>query len=603
MIKYKLKKNGVLLGLAISLGIPFVSTNALAACNTCCGASKYAFAGSPAADNNTGQLTVSVVDRNTTVGCTGIKNVDEFTGSATSLIKKLKDDITKAGEVVRKQLEDNSMAEITTISDSTEAILKTMASINDSQTRDFINISRFFLDMEMNYMSELKEREVRAISAPLSLNDTQEVYKYILHNLDEEIKTGNKHSQPLIAAMSKKDQTSFGTIIPVQIKAAENPYSSTGESCESYDPTKHKVPDGCFYGVKDYPSDKLSKLFNECSREKRRLVSSVKKSSTADTVSRQVNQSQEDFMQVTGSLRNSAMVNKIKIQADISCSISDMENKYCHPSLTKKAYVEKVINLEIIPNGNISSSNLLSPTSIGSVDGRFDSALSEEDLKAMELTGLDRASKDGAGKNNAVSTNTVPIVSTYRSSSQYLAAKDFISNIMAKELVPNQDINNRTSTSAAVYQTRFLSRTAAMSLAESSMNKTIEARIGKKLREGIESGANFNPEMEVDGKKGVVIKEDINGAGYLDELADSIHKDYQKIVVNSTNGNSGIEEISVMSADALKEWQLSTVIRQNEMALMQYEQQERIELLLAAMLAQLTNSAAEISYLDDVRGE
>ena len=583
-MKIKLNKKASI-GLFVALAGSIASTSASAVCLSY----DYATFESPAINNWMGSEMPPA--RDTMIGCTGIKTVDTLEGGAASLIQQIKDDIVAAGKIVVKQLKNNAEAELSTISDSTDSILKTMAAINDSQTRDFINLSRYFLDMEMNYLSELKEREVRAMAAPLALNDTQEVYQYILYNLDEEIKKGNNHSQTIIGDMAKAENANGGTIIPVQVKAGENPYSQTGENCKPYDPAVDKKPNECFYGVKDFPADKLSKIFNECSREKRRIITSVKKSSTQNTVSRELNKSQSDFMKVTGSLRNSALNNKIKLQSDISCSITDMRNKFCHSDLSNEEYAKKVINLEIVPNGNISSSNLLSPTPVGSVDGRFDLNMTEEELKMMNLTVLERDNGEVA------STNTVPLVNTYRSSSQYVAAKDFVSNIMAKELVPNQDFNNRTSSASALYQTRFLSRAAAMSLAEASMNKSIEARIGKNIREGIDSNVNFNTSSGADGK---VVFEDINGAGYLDELADSIHKDYQKIVV-SDGGNSVIEEISVMSPEAIKEWQLSTIIRQNEMALMQFEQNERIELLLAAMLSQLTNSAEEIKYLDDVR--
>lgn len=539
--------------------------------------------------------------RDSATGCTGVKIVDEFTGGAASMIDKIKEDIIQSGREVQKQMEANSAAEVATISNATESLIKTMAAINDAQTRDFINMTRLMLDIEMNYMSELKEREIRALTSPVSLNDTQEVYQYILHNIDEEIKSGKAHSQPLIAEMSKQDRTTNGTIIPVQIKAGESPYSQTGESCKGYDPAVDKTPNECFYGVRDFPSEKMSKLFNECSREKRRTLASVKKAATSSTISREVGRSQDDFMKITNNLRGSAISNRIKQQADISCSISDLKSKFCHPNLSEKEFVEKVIKLEIIPNGSISSSNFLSPTPVGSVDGRYNLEMEEADLKAMNITSLDRESENASGNSNAVSSNTVPIVNTYRTSSQYVAAKDFVANILAKELVPNQDPASRKSTAGAMYQTRFLSRAAAMSLAEVSMNKSIEARVGKKLREEIDKGTNFNPEVTNANGKGKVIIEDINGAGYLDELADSIHKDYQKIVVNSENGNSGIEEISLMSPEAVKEWQLSTIIRQNELSLIQYEQNERIELLLAAMLAQLTNSASEIKYIEDAR--
>lgn len=556
---------------------------------------QYGTLQSPAANNYTGP---SLPVRETLTGCTGIKTVDTLTGSAASLIQEIKDDIIKAGEEVRKQMETNAAAVVSTVSTGDETIVKTILTTANTTMQDELNLKKTFLNMEMDYMAELKEREVRAADAPMDLDDTKEEVQFMLYTLANTDKT---HAQEVIADLQAKYPD--GKLIPTKIKSSTTG-TDTGATCPDYDPAKPNA-EGCFVPHKAFPATKLAKYFDECSRAKRSVVSAAKKTATEKTVAGQVQKSQNEFAATTTKLKDSVLNNKILTQAEVNCNPYDFAKKFCQKSMDadKSAYVAKVVANEIIPNGNISSTNLFKPLAVGTVDGEFADNLTDAEKSSTNQVGLDLNSQSG-GQSVAVSDNTVPIVYTYRTSSQYLAAKDFVDNVLAKELIPNQDISDRKSGTGTVYQSRFLSRAAAMSVAEYSMNKTIESRIGKNLKDAIDSGKNLNPYIkDKSGAFGTVVKEDINGASWIDEVSDSINKDYQKVIVSaSSEANGGTaESLASMSSKKPEEWQLEAIIKQNELTLEQYHQGERMEFLLASLLAQFSNSPDNIKHLEDLR--
>jgi len=558
---------------------------------------QYGTLQSPAANNYTGPSIPLNPPRETMTGCTGIKTVDTLSGKAASLIQEIKDDIKAAGKEVKNQMKENAAAVMDVVSKGDETIVRTIVDTTNTTMQDELKLKRSFLKMEMDYMSELKEREVRAADAPMDLDDTKEEVQFMQYALAN---TDKKHAQEVIADMQAKYPN--GKLIPVKIKSGSS--TDTGEKCPDYDPAKPNA-EGCFVPHKAFPAAKLAKYFDECSRAKRRVVSSAKKTATEKTVAGQVQKSQNEFAATTTKLKDSVLNNKIITQAEVNCNPYDFAKKFCLQSIgdDKGTYVAKVVANEIIPNGNISSNNLFKPLAVGTIDGEFADNLTEAEKASSGQVGLDLNSKSG-GQEVAVSDNTVPIVYTYRTSSQYLAAKDFVDNVLAKELIPNQDISDRKSGTGIVYQSRFLSRAAAMSVAEYSMNKTIESRIGKNLKEAIDSGKNMNPYVkDASGALGTVVKEDVNGAAWIDEISDSINKDYQKVIVSAAGEANGgaAESLASMSSKKPEEWQLEAIIKQNELTLEQYHQGERMEFLLASLLSQLSNSPENIKYLENLR--
>lgn len=591
MQKFNLKRS-VLASALVAVSYGLIPQSASAACLSY----DYATMFSPAVNNWMGDEFPP--SRKTMIGCTGVKSVDTLEGSAASLIEGIKNDIRAAGKEVKNQMKENAAAQMDVISAGDEQIVKTIIDTANTQIKDELNMKRAFLDMEMDYMAELKEREVRAKNAPMDLDDTAEEVKFMLHELET---TDKDHAQEVIAEMQSKYPD--GKLIPVKIKAGNSVSTVTGEACPDYDPAKPTV-EGCFYPHKAFPATKIAKYFDECSRAKRRVVSSAKKAAAEKTTAAQVQKSQNEFAKSSTRVKDSVLNAKIVNQAQIGCNPQDFMKKFCLPQIGDKgAYVEKVVANEIVPNGNISSVNLFKPPAVGSVDGEFADNLTDEEKSALTQANLELNSKDGSNE-VAVSDNTVPIVYTYRTSSQYLAAKDFVDTVLSKELIPNQDMTERKTGAGTVYQSRFLSRAAALSIAEFSMNKSIESRIGKTLRESIDAGTYMNPFVKnSEGNVGTVVKEDINGASWIDEISDSINKDYQKVIVSATNEANGgaAESLASMSSKKPEEWQLEAIIKQNELTLEQYHQGERMEFLLAALLSQLSNSPENIKYLEDLR--
>jgi hypothetical protein len=524
-------------------------------------------------------------------GCTGIKTIDTFQGEATSVIEQIKEDIVQAGREVKQQMLENNQAIVSGNAQNTSQLIRTIVETTDTQLKDELKMNRAFLDMEMGYNAELKHRELMASRAPLELDDTKEGTQFIIQKLKD---TKRSNVQSILSDFNSS--YADGAIIPVKIKSGMS--TATGSTCPEYDPATTTTVDQCFYAHKEFPADKLQKYFLECSREKRQFVMQTKKAATAKTMNAVQKSDEISFNDSVTTLNKIEYLNKTStVQRDFSCSAAEMKYKLCDNTLTSQTYVNKVIANEIIPNGSLSATNLFEPTAMGSVDGNI-ATMTDAEINAVNLKGLE-VSKNADGKEVAVSDNTVPIVYTYRTSSQYQASQDFRDNILGKGLVPNQPMSQRRSQSSALYQARYQSRIASLSLAESSFNKAIENRVGKTLRENIDNGTNFN---QFNGGK--VVKEDINGAGYIDELYDSINKDYQKVVVDKAgklSSNLNSENIDVMSPEKAKEWQIQAMVKANELSMEQYFQNERIETLLATVLSQMTNSSGNIEFLQQLR--
>lgn len=531
--------------------------------------------------------TSPVADYNSTVTCTRIKSVDTFSGAATAKIEQIKSDITAAGEAVRSQMQSNAEAEITTSNANTEQTIKTITNIANTEINDTLERERMFLDMKMNYMAELQDRELKAKKAPMGLDDTAEEVEFINEYLNQ-AKTGEGDDTTKMQAVIAQMDSEYaeGANIPVKIKAGKGTgVTATGEKCPDYDPKTTTADDACFYAHKSFPADKLKKYFAECSRAKRNVVRAANAANVSKAVSSELKKSENQALNITNSSQK--VVAKVAEQRKVNCNLEEFDLELCKVN-EKEAYLQKVAENEIIPNGNVSAANVFNPATIGTVDGNT-SNLSDEELKNINLAQLDKGTEQ-------VTENTPPIVYTYRTSNQYLAAKDFVSNAVNREQIANQNIQDRRKASSAVFQSKFLSRAAALSLAENAMMQPIQVRIGKNLAEKLKTGEPLDPNN--------MIKESVSGAGWLDEISHTINQDYEKIVVDKT-GNSGAETTSEtlanMSAEGFKEMELKNLIQQNMLLLNEYSQDERTELLLAALLAQKSNSRDNIQYLEELR--
>lgn len=541
--------------------------------------------------------------------CPEGKGVAEFTGGAKQYIEQFGTEIESAGKEIAEQIAAASSSEIQVITKGNEQIIKALTDIANTQIKDDLTRERTMLDMKMDYMAELQERELKAEQSVVSMDDTREEVLFILSELKDvgngDASSGYNHAHEVIAAMKAKYDSDPNFMMPVRIKSADAKFS-TGEGCPQYDADLHKagqLPPECFYAVKSTPGAKLEKYFAECSRVKRDAVSIAQTQSTSRMSKTRQKSAQVEYSNAAQTKASSSMLQaKAEEQFVTNCTPDEFGYELCGKNedgtqITATEYLEKVIDNQIIPYGNVSSSNYLAPVAIGSIDGDLGD-ISEEEFKSMQITAQQQKEANGEiiPPDQAVSSNTPPLDKTYRTSSQYFAAEDFINNIINKEAVADIPIDDNQSADKALFKSKYMARTASLSLAEHSLRKPIEARTGADLSVALQEGRVTRDEyIDENGVKRDVLKEDLNGAAEIDRLTFAINKDYQRL---SGDALKGVETAPITS---LSEYQIEALVRMNQLLLRENESNERIELLLATMVANMANSQENIQYINSLK--
>lgn len=593
-------KNINILYSLVALAVSSVSTNAMAGY---CDPVTAAMMKGPAKD--TGKSSSTLAGE-----CSSSKNVYQFSGSAKDEIDKFGTDIEAAGNKIADTIAENTASEIEVITQGTESLIKAMVNITNSQIKDQLKQDKMLLDMKMDYLAELQERELKASQGVMGMDDTAEEVLFIINELKV---TGNgqagsyNHAQELIASMKANYDDNPNFLMPIRIKSADAK-TAEGEGCPAYDPVLHKsgeLDTTCFYTVKSSPGAKLEKYFKECSIIKANSMASVAKNMSKKVSTESQQKSQTSYMNKSQTQKSTDLIQtKIVVQKETSCSVKEFGYKICGTNeegerLDTKEYLQDVVDLKIIPYGNVSSSNFLSPVSIGSTDGNV-GEIDDATRKSMALKAVGYKTLGENGQASvATSSNTPPIVKTYKTSSQYFAAVDFVNNIINKEAVSGQNVTKNTNSNSAIFQSKFMSRAASLSLAENSMRNAIELRTGSNINQQI---LKSNAQGESFNRQTGFVREDVNGAGSLDVLINLIDKDYNKLQSDAKSVISGGGTNQIETApDKITDWQVEALIKSNQLALMQFEQNERIELLMAAILANTINSENNVNYINSLK--
>lgn len=549
--------------------------------------------------------------------CPQGKGVATFSGDAASYIKQFNTEIEEAGKAIAEQIAANSASEIKTITSGNEQLIKTLVDITNSSIKDGLTQDKAMLDMKMNYVTEMEERELKAKQSVMGMDDSREEVLFIISEL-KAVGNGSEgnynHSQEVIAAMKAKYDDDPDFVMPIRIKSADTKMSGA-EGCPDYNPEDHKagkLDPSCFYYVKSSPGSKLEKYFQECSRVKREALSSVQSNVAKSVGASSQLKSQASYAKKASTQKGSQMAQaKVSEQFETSCTPTELNYGICGEDedgnkMTSKEYLDKVIDNEIVPYGNLSSSNYLDPVSIGSIDGDV-GEMTEEEIKSMRT--LAQQSKTASGEvippDEVMSSNTPPLIKTYRTSAQYFAAEDYINNIVNREAMSGIPIEDTDNSDKSLFQSRFMSRSSSLSLAENSLRQPIIARTGADMATAIASG-DVTREGYVDpetGAKSSVLKEDLNGASEYDRLAFSINKDYARISGDAKTAinNSGINGVKTASETTLDQYQIEALVRANQLLLKENETNERIELLLAAILANGVNSKDNVDYVNSFK--
>lgn len=547
--------------------------------------------------------------------CPSEKGITTFSGGASDYIDEMNKDIETSGEEVSEAIQSGAKSVIKTIQSGNELLIKTMVELSQAEIKDTLTLEKQVLDMKMEFQTEMAENEINVERSVMGLNDTKEEVMFIIDELktigDGDADSGYNHMQVVIAAMKSKYDNDPDFLMPQELKASEEKVEDA-EGCLPYDPQTHKKGEldiVCFSSIPSKPALKLEKYWNECSRVKRTTLSNIQSNISKKAIRQQQAIVQNNYEEKSKKQSSDLMITaKIKDQSAVSCTTRDLEFSLCFNAdgseMQAETYIDKVINNEIIPNGNISSVNFLNPASVGSVDGDL-SDLSETDLNSMKITQQQKRDENGdvIASDVAISGNTPPLVKTYRSSSQYFAAKDFVSNIINREAVNGVKSNSRTNAKTDLLKSKIIHRSAALSLAETSLMKPIESRMGLDLSISIASNELSREGVTDENGKVSILKESLSGASEADRMAFEINKDYDKLSTNATSAitGGGVAALDTASEKQLVKWQIDAMSKANDMLLKEYERNERMELLLATMVAQNANNPLVIKSINNMK--
>lgn len=546
--------------------------------------------------------------------CPQGKSVSTFSGDAKTYIKQFDLDIKAAGKEVADQSIANTTSLIEAQGTSVQRLIQTMVDLSEQRKVDQMEMMKSQLDMEMNFETELAERELRAERAVMNVSDTKEEIMLILSELPEDTSPDGttNHMHLVIQAMKQEYDEDPEFMLPTELKSSNTNTSET--VCAPYDPETHKAGNldpNCFLLQPATPGATLQKYFEECSRQKRESLRSIQTNIASKAnngiVKRQEAQREQDSL--SESSATASVTNRLADQRTTSCTKTDLKYEICIDQdtgepMTEEKYITKVINNEIVPHGETSSSNFLTPSPVGSIDGDLGD-ITEEELKSIQIAA--QVGRDDSGNinpNTSVSSNTVPLDKTYRTSSQYFAARDFVNNLLNRDLVPGLNLKEKNQNRVGL-QSRMMSRKAVLSLAESSLMEPMKARTGLELGIAIEEGTLTREGIEKSPGKFEVLKEDLNGAGELDMLSHAVNEDYSVLsttAANSVNGGGVSSKGNAASGDLVR-MNIDALILQNKMLLKQYEAKEREELLLATEVAQQANSPEMIEFIKQLRRE
>jgi hypothetical protein len=492
------------------------------------------------------------------VACTDQKTVSEFTGAAAQSLKTIRQNISTAGSDIVKAYNDSTQSQISIISDTGANIVKTLIQLNGSTVADNITRSRMLHEAKMDYMMELNEAKIQAKNSPLGASTTPEEMKFILKLLSDNSDTKVKDLIPII----KKQVDDNDIQIPVKIKAAKG-------ICDEAD------ENACAVMTDVSPGHNMEILWKECSREKRVVSASISKHQAITRVKETMQQSQTEALEIENTTQAAAQ--RLLKQRKISCSPEEYTAELCGTDLTKREYAEAIFSNTIVNNGNISASNFYQPPVVGSVDGTHGDS-SEDDIKLAAQTNMNY-------EGNESPESTPPLINTFKSSNQYQAALDMVDNILNESAVANQALAERRNLSNAEFQAGYLSRMAALSLSKYSLQNSINNRLG----------SNVQNQLEYD--REAPVKENFNGAGTLDQLIFDIESDYEKV----SGDQSG--EMYEKNEKGIAIMMLEAQLKQNKLVLEQILRNERIELLLASILATEYNSPEYTITLNSLRGK
>jgi hypothetical protein len=491
--------------------------------------------------------------------------------------------VIKSTTDVANAIIDMANTNAKSLAGASQQIIAANAQITQSQIDRDLKAKKAFSDREMAHKQSLAAQQYRASTSIVSPDDTKEEFQLILNNLS---KYSDKSVPEIILLLQQSfDDSEEDGLILVRLPSSEG-------ICTDDDVNKEGK---CAIASRVFPGKKLNVLFKQCSVNKRMYVEMQAKKEARVAAASMSNTSTARALESTDAV-GAATVRQER-QRTLSCTPSEFQAGMCPSVASVEEYQEDIIIGNIIPNGDVSASNFNSPTA-SSAEGFI------QDLPDDVVAQIENQSLDREGLIADPNQRIVPLVHTYRNANQVKASYDFINNLIAEDLVPAVSPNDRRKVSNAEYQSRYLNRIAALSMARLIMTESMTQRVGTKMREMIlETDLSAVGKFEIapgssDGKESVL------GASPLDILSDRVNQQAANLQTPDQNGgssNAGNDFISSPSSNDAMGKISDSLQLQSEMMMKQYLMNEQMMSIEAITLAQMVNSAEMSKLMSELR--
>lgn len=492
-------------------------------------------------------------------------------------------DITTSTNEVAAALIDMANANSTALNQSAQNLVATNAELSQIQLNQELKVKKTMSDRKMAFDQQMTETAYRATTTVVSADDTKEEFQLILDTLSENL----EKSVPEIILVLKEtmDKNDSDGKVLVQIESSKG-------ACSEDDVSE----DGkCAISKRVYPGAKLQTLFKMCSIDKRVLKEKEKKAEALVAATQEASKKTAKALKMSDA--SASVGARMEEQLSLSCSPSQFKDGLCGKELTPEKYQEDIIIGNIIPNGDVSSSNFSSPAA-SSAQG-FITDLSDEAKKEIEQQSLNREPLQ-LDPNQRV----IPLNKTYRNANQVKAAMHFVDNIVADDLVQPVSPTDRRKISSAQYQSRSLSRIASLSAVRMVFMVSMFDRVGDEMRKMILNGDFDNIDkfaITADSKNN---KESVLGASPLDVLEDRVGQLSSNLQLGTQNSGSANTKNDFVAnpskPDALEKINESLAL-QNDMMVREIIRNDQSIILDAISVAQKANSPEMIELMSNLR--
>lgn len=491
--------------------------------------------------------------------------------------------ITTSTNEVAQALVDMANANAGSLQQNAQGIVSTTAELSQIQLEQELKLKQAMATREMAHKAELSEQKYREQVSVVSKDDTKEEFQLILDVLEDNPELPVPKVINILTL--GYDQNEDGKVL-VPIKAAEG-------ICPEEDIKEKGL---CSVPKKVYPGTKLQALFKECSNEKR-ILKEQSRTKSAKTMSvSSANRKTAKAMQTTNSA--AAVSSRVQKQRALSCTPTEFKNKVCG-NMPVEEYQEKIVIGDIIPNGDVSAANFSTPSN-SSGDGYID------DLTDSERAQVRQQMLDRKPLQDLPNQKVVPIYSTYRNANQVKAAMDFVDNTVGDDLVPALEPTSRKYLQNAEYQSRHMTRLAALSMARLALNDSMSMRVGEKMKKMIQEGAFEKTSKFTITADSPQNKELVTGASPLDILSHRVGLQSAGLQLASQSGDSSNASNDFVANPSEMDTTgqvLEAMILQNDLLFQQYLMNEQKMSMQAISLAQKANSPEMVKLLNELRKE